>query len=103
MFRRILTWAVRSFVRGPGKSWVFTSGALSLARFAKARTGRRQVIDLSRTKPGDKILIEHLPVTHKQQIKAEKVAKRSAKTAKKTEKKALKASSRGGRRSRRSV
>lgn len=103
MFSRLLTFAVRSFVRGPGKSWLFTSGALGLVRFARNRMGRRQVIDLSSTKPGDRIVIEHLPVTHEEQIKAGKVAKRQRRQAQKSDKRAAKrlaaASSRGGKRS----
>lgn len=96
MLAKLLTLIVRSVVRGPAKSWVFTSGALGLARFAKKTTGRRELIDLSDTKPGDRIVIEHLHVTHKEQLKDEKLAKKATKRDKKAVKKAVRAAKRAG-------
>lgn len=81
MLSRIVKLAVRSFVNGPAKSWIFTSGALGVLRLVRKQTGRREVLDLSRTKPGDKIIIEHLPITHKEQIHNFKVAKKADKQA----------------------
>ncbi len=103
MFPFVITWMVRAFVRGPAKSWIFTSAALSLFRFAKRRTGRQAVIDLSHVKPGDRILIEHLSVTHEEQLKQEKAARRSNKAALKRDKRLIRASKRGGSRSRQLV
>lgn len=91
MFVKLLTYAVRALVRGPGKSWVFTSGAMSLLKLVRKTKGRREVIDLSTSKPGDKFVIEHLDVTHKAQLRGEKVAKKTAKADKKAIKKAIKA------------
>ncbi len=94
MLKRLITFGIQRSVNGPAKSWVFTSGAMLLMRLVSAQTGRREMIDLSNTKPGDKILIEHLPITHKQQIKEAKVAgkaeKKSVKAAKKADKSANK-------------
>lgn len=81
MFRRLLIWAVRSYIGGPAKSWVFTSGALMAVRFVRSVTGRRELIDLSSVKPGDSLTIEHLPISHKRQIKEIKQSKRQERKA----------------------
>ncbi len=78
MFRRLVVWGIRSYVGGPAKSWVFTSAAVLGLRLVKSVGGRRELIDLSTVKPGDTILIEHLPISHKRQIKDMKKAKRQA-------------------------
>lgn len=95
MLSKVLTLLVRGVVRGPAKSWVFTSGALSLLKLVQRTKGRREIIDLSQTKPGDKIIIEHLSITHKEQIRDEKHAKKAGKKASKAEKKAVRAAKRG--------
>lgn len=69
MLRRVLIWGVRSYVGGPAKSWVFTSAALGLYRLVRSVRGRREIVDLSSIKPGQKIVIEHLPISHKKQIR----------------------------------
>ena len=86
MLTRIFKLAVGKGLGGPARSWIFTSGFMALFRFARNRTGRRELIDLSATKPGDKIVIEHLDITHKQQIKQIKAGKKSDKRTAKTEK-----------------
>lgn len=90
MLARLFKLAAARAIGGPGRSWLFTSGFLALFRFAKRQTGRRQVVDLSSTKPGDKIIIEHLDVTHKEQIKQIKAEKKSEKSRAKAEKKRAK-------------
>jgi hypothetical protein len=79
VLRKVLVLAVRSTVRGPGKSWVFTSGALMAMRAIQSKTRKTEIIDLSKTKPGDRIVIEHLDITHEEQIKAFKRAKKADK------------------------
>ena len=86
MLTRFVKLAIRKGIGGPGRSWIYTSGFMALFRFAKNRTGRRQLIDLSSTKPGDKIVIEHLDITHKQQIKQFKAEKKAGKRSAKAEK-----------------
>lgn len=81
MFRRLLIWAVRSYIGGPAKSWVFTSAAVLAVRFAKSVTGRRELIDLSSVKPGDTLIIEHLPISHKRQIRDFRREKRTNRRA----------------------
>lgn len=90
MLSRLTKLAIAKAIGGPGRSWIYTSGFMALFRFAKNRTGRRQVIDISSTKPGDKIVIEHLGVTHKQQIKQFKAEKKADKSSAKAEKRAAK-------------
>lgn len=69
MFGRMALWALRRYVGGPANSWIFTSAAIFLYRLVRSNTGRRELIDLSATKPGDSILIEHLPISHRRQMK----------------------------------
>lgn len=98
MLQRLLTFGVQRVVGGPARSWVFTSGAMALWRFISSQTGRRETIDLSNTKPGDKILIEHLPITHKQQMKQAKADKKLDKADLKTAKKSAKADKKSSKR-----
>ena len=77
MIRRLLAGIVRGYVRTPGRSWVLASGALLLLRFATRATSGTKVLDLSRTEPGDRIVIQHLDVTHKQQAKDQKRARKA--------------------------
>lgn len=95
MLTRLVKLGIRKGIGGPARSWVFTSGFLALFRFAKNRTGRREVLDLSATKPGDKIVIEHLDITHKEQIKQIKTSKKSEKSRAKQLKKELRRARKG--------
>ncbi len=97
MLARLVTLGVRGLVNGPARSWVFTSGALALMRFVRARTGRRELIDLSSSKPGDKFVIEHLDITHQEQIKQMKAEKRADKRQAKAAKRAERAARRAAR------
>lgn len=90
MLKKIVTFGVQRALGGTNKSWVFSSGALLVLRAVRSVVGKRETIDLSNTKPGDKILIEHLPITHKQQMKQFKSAERSDKSANRAAKKTSK-------------
>ena len=79
MFVRLFKYAIYKAVSGPGRSWMFTSAAMALLRFARNRTGRRAVSDKLATKPGDTIVIEHLEISHKKQMKEFKTSKVSKK------------------------
>ncbi|MEM9652542.1 MAG: hypothetical protein AAGA65_10620 [Actinomycetota bacterium] len=81
MFRRLLVWAVRSYIGGPARSWVFTSAALLAVRLVRSVTGRRELIDLSSVKPGDTLTIEHLPISHRRQIRDIRRSKRQERKA----------------------
>jgi 1-acyl-sn-glycerol-3-phosphate acyltransferase len=76
MFQRLLVWAVRSYVRGPGRSWIYTSLALWLVRLVRRVTGRRPVVERLSVSPGQNLTIDHLQVTHRAQIKDEKRARK---------------------------
>lgn len=84
---RLIQWGVRRYVGGPGRSWLFTTVAVLGYRAVRSTTGRREIIDIGSVGKGQKIVIEHLPVTHRQQLKDAKVAKRSAKKEKRATKK----------------
>ena len=113
MLARLLRFGVARYVGGPAKSWVFSSGLIALYRFLRKKSEPTELIDLSSSKPGDKFIIEHLPITHGEQMKqfkraakddakAEKAAKASAKASRKASKKAAKAQKRAERKARRS-
>ncbi len=95
MLTRLFKYGIAKGIGGPARSWVFTSGLMALFRFARNRTGRREVLDLSATKPGDKIVIEHLDITHKEQIKQIKTSKKAEKSKAKQLKKELRRAQKG--------
>ena len=99
MLSKLLSFAVRKTVRGPAQSWVFTSGVLMVYRWAKRRTGRRELVELTDIKPGDRYVIESLRVTHGEQLKDEKRAKKSSKLNAKDQKRAIKAARKAAKRS----
>ncbi len=76
MVQRFLVWAVRSYVRGPGRSWIYTSLALWLVRLVRRVTGRRPVVERLSVSPGQNLTIDHLQISHRSQIKDEKRAKK---------------------------
>lgn len=92
MFRKLLALGVRRSFTGAGKPWLMYSGGLMAMRMMKSVSTKTEVIDLSNTKPGDKIVIEHLGATHRDQLK-------EAKATKKADKRATKQARRSARRS----
>ncbi|MDH4276681.1 MAG: hypothetical protein OEW83_01220 [Acidimicrobiia bacterium] len=76
MWLRLFQLALRAYTRSPSRSWLITMVATVLYRMVHKTVGRREVIDVSSIKPGETIIIEHLPVTHKEQIKEEKRRRR---------------------------
>ena len=76
MWLRLFRLALNAYTRSPARSWLITSVATVLYRMVRSTVGRREVIDVSSIKPGEMIIIEHLPVTHKEQIKEEKRRRR---------------------------
>lgn len=81
MIRNLALWAIRSYIGGPGRSWLFTSAAMLGWRLVKRATGRRELIDLSSIRRGETIVIELLPVSHEQQIKEMRQSRREARRA----------------------
>ncbi len=76
MWRRLFQLAIGAYTRSPARSWLITTMATVLYRMVQRTVGRREVIDVSSIKPGEMVIIEHLPVTHKEQIKQEKRMRR---------------------------
>ncbi len=76
MLQRLLVWMVRTYIRGPGRSWIYTSLALWLVRLVRRVTGRRPVVETLTVSPGQNLTIDHLQVTHRTQIRDEKRARR---------------------------
>ncbi len=63
--------------------WVLTTVGALLFRSVSKLFQKKELVDLSKSKPGDKFVIEHLDVTHSDQIKQTKAAKKAAKKARK--------------------
>ena len=78
MLQRLLLWGVRAYIRGPARSWLYTSAALWALRFVRRATGRRPVVETLAVAPGQTVLIEHLEISHKRQIKELKRSRRLA-------------------------
>ena len=76
MWSRLFQLGLRAYTRSATRSWLITAVVTMLYRLAQKTMGRREVIDVSSIKPGEMIIIEHLPVTHKEQIKEEKRKRR---------------------------
>ncbi len=81
MMRRLVQMGLNYYLKSPARSWVISTVATVLFRMVRKTVGRRELIDVSSIKPGEMIVIEHLPVSHKQQIKDERKAKKRAKRA----------------------
>ncbi len=99
MLSKLLKFGLGKTVLKPAQSWVFTSGIMLLYRWARRRTGRREMVELTNLKPGDRYMIESLHVTHGEQIKEAKRAKKSGKLNAKDQKKAIKAARKAAKRS----
>lgn len=83
MFGRLILWAVRRYFGGPAKSWVLTTAILMVVRLVRSVVGRRELVDLSSVKPGETMLIEHLPISHRRQMKDLKKEKRATRRSRK--------------------
>ena len=81
MLQRIILWGVRSYIRGPGRSWLYTTLTLAGLRLVRRIAGRRPVTETLRVKPGDKVTVEHLEISHRRQIKQIKRQRRRERLA----------------------
>ncbi|MEM8923774.1 MAG: hypothetical protein AAGD35_09730 [Actinomycetota bacterium] len=103
MIERLIVLAVRRYVGGPARSWVFSAAAVLGYRFVRSRTGRREIVDIGGVGRGRKIVIEHVPETHATQLKAERTVKRAAKADHRQAKRQARAERRDRRRARRAA
>ena len=94
---RLIRYGVRRFIGGPGRSWVVTSLAVLAFRFVRSTVGRREVVDVGGVARGQKIVIEHLAITHGEQLREEKQLKRAGKRTRKASRRAAKADKRAAR------
>jgi hypothetical protein len=78
MLQRILVWSVRAYVRGPARSWLYTTAALWTLRLVRRSIGRRPVVETLSIAPGQTVVIEHLEISHKRQMKEMKRSRRLA-------------------------
>ncbi|MDH3681283.1 MAG: hypothetical protein OEV40_15190 [Acidimicrobiia bacterium] len=101
MIQRVLLWAVGRYLGGPASSGLYTSTLALTLRALKSVSGRREVVDTSKIKRGQTIVIEHLSVSHAHQIREIKAEKKAAKQAKRAEAAEAKAARRRARRRRR--
>ncbi len=69
MLQRVVQMAIRSYVGGPSRSWLYTSAALWLLRKVQSTVGRQELVDMSSLKPGETIVIKNLDVSHRRQIR----------------------------------
>ncbi len=74
------------FVSQDPFKWMVASMMLMSVRKVRSFAAPAPMIDLSKSKPGDRFVIEHLDISHNEQIKAfkraKKADKRSARDAK---------------------
>lgn len=98
---RFILWGVRRYIGGPGRSWLFTTLAVFGYRVVRSTMGRKELVDVGGIGKGQRIVIEHLPVTHGEQLKEEKDERRSAKKAKRSARRSTRSVKRVARRERR--
>lgn len=100
---RLLRYAVNRYIGGPNRSWLYTSIAVLGYRFIRSTMTRKEIVEIGGVGRGQKLVIEHLPVTHAEQIKEEKKARKVERRQLKVEKRQLKTEKKVRRRERRAV
>lgn len=101
MIQRFLIWAVSRYLGGEKSSSLVASGVTLLIKTVKSVTGRRELVDVGKVKPGQRIVIEHLHVTHKKQIRSMKAEQKALKRAERSAAAEARALRRAQRRARR--
>lgn len=90
MIQRLALAALRRYIGGPARSWVFTSLAVLGMRAARSVLGRREVVDVTKVKRGQLVVIEHLDISHKAQMREMKAERKADRAATKAGKRAAK-------------
>lgn len=101
MIRRLVYWGISRYSGGPGRAWVYTSIAELGLRASRRLRGRHPVRDTSKVKRGQMVVIEHLGVSHAEQIRSIKRDRRAAKRAARTARREARAAARVARRAER--
>lgn len=91
---RVIVWTVRRYTNGTGQTWVWTSLALVGLRAVRWVTGRRELIETGKAKPGQSIVIDHRTISHGKQMKQFKAEAKTAKREQKAQKRQEKAANR---------
>ncbi len=81
MMQRLLLWAVRSYIGAGSNAWIYTSAAQLGLRMVRSVRGRRWVVERLSIAPGQIVMIDHLRISHKQQMKDIKREKKQSKRA----------------------
>jgi hypothetical protein len=68
--------------------------ALTGVRIVRSATGRRELVDISKVKPGQKIVIENRTISHGKQMKQFKAEERAAKREAKAQRRIARAGKR---------
>lgn len=69
MLERIVLYTVRRYVDGPARSWLYTSIALLGIRALRSKVGRKPLVERHRLKPGDRLVVDQLDISHRKQMK----------------------------------
>ena len=78
MSKKLLFWLLRIYFGGKQKSWLIVSVVALMLRVGKSLFGRSESVDLSKVKPGQRLVIEHLSTTHKADIRKGRKPKRGS-------------------------
>ena len=91
---RVIVWTVRRYTTGSGQTWVWASLALVGLRVVRSVTGRRELIEIGKAKPGQSIVIDHRTISHRKQMKQFKAEAKTAKQEQKSAKRERKSTDR---------
>ena len=83
MIERLIVWGIGRAVCGPGRGWIWTALAVRGLRMVRSTTGRREVVDIGKLKPGERVVIEHREISHGKQIKQFKAQAKAEKRERK--------------------
>ena len=78
---RLIVWAVGRRFGGPASSWLIASAALLTWRGVRRLARPRPLVERIPVGRGAHITIDHLPISHKGQIRQQRRARRSARRA----------------------
>lgn len=62
---------------GKKGGWLVSTLAVVGFRLVSKLFSKKELVDLSKSKPGDRFIVEHLDTTHGEQIKASKAKKKA--------------------------
>jgi hypothetical protein len=84
MLARLVKVLLVRYAGGPGRAAVY----FAVGSFLRNRLRSREVVLTERVRPGEQVLIEHLTITHKRQLKQLKRSEKQARRDRRAERKA---------------